>query len=202
MKYNSIKPGKLLLDTKGKPIQAHGFSVFYNEKEKLWYWYGENKEDTKRGGTTWTKGIRYYTSSDLYNWMDRGYLIPPSNDLKDPLNPTYSLPHIGDKSDTSFSSQITCVIRLPETDKYVALADRWKPQWYVKYVARQILSGMERHFNDYKPDIEPKEITSVPGKLQKHSENTCESRYVWLPIEWQGDKPVIYWRDEWSIEEF
>lgn len=36
--YNSIKPGKVWLDTKGEPIQAHGFSVFYNEKEGLWYW--------------------------------------------------------------------------------------------------------------------------------------------------------------------
>ena len=34
--YNSVRPGKVWLDTKGKPIQAHGFSVFYNEREKLW----------------------------------------------------------------------------------------------------------------------------------------------------------------------
>ena len=94
--YNSIRPGEVWLDTSGKPIQAHGFSVFYNEREKLWYWYGENKEFTKRGGTTWTHGIRYYTSADLYNWEDRGLMIPPSGDLHDPLHPTYCMdrPHI------------------------------------------------------------------------------------------------------------
>lgn len=43
MKYNSFRPGKKWLDTNGKPIQAHGFSVFYNEKEGLYYWYGENR---------------------------------------------------------------------------------------------------------------------------------------------------------------
>lgn len=32
MKYNSIHPGKEWLDTNGKPIQAHGFQVFYNKK--------------------------------------------------------------------------------------------------------------------------------------------------------------------------
>ena len=42
MAYHSIRPGRAWLDTSGKPIQAHGFSVFYNEQEKLWYWYGEN----------------------------------------------------------------------------------------------------------------------------------------------------------------
>ncbi len=29
LRYNSIRPGKPWLDTNGKPIQAHGFSVFY-----------------------------------------------------------------------------------------------------------------------------------------------------------------------------
>ena len=51
----------------------------------------------------------------------------------------------------------------------------------------------------YKPDTSPKEITSVPGTLQKHSENTCLSCYVWLPIEWEGEKPVIRWQKEWRI---
>ena len=38
--------------------------------------------------------------------------------------------------------------------------------------------------------------------LQKHSENTCKSRYVWLPIEWQGEKPVIRWKNEWRVEDY
>ena len=354
MRYNSIRPGQKWLDTSGKPIQAHGFSVFWNEQEKLWTWYGENKEFTKKGGTIWTYGIRYYTSRDLCNWDDRSLLIPPSEDLSEPLHPTYCIdrphiifcektgkyvcwikvmaseiaqfmivmqsdrfegpyeyvhkfynplkmycgdfclhvdeqtkkayiwyerphfqmicatlsdtytevtdeysvhydgllppdtreaptfferngkkylftsgtsgyfpnksdvcvfdechgeykslgdPHIGDKSDTSFSSQITSVIRLPGTDTYIACADRWMPQWYIKPMAKSIQSGMQRHFKDYKPDTEPKEIRSVPGELQKHNENTYQSRYVWLPIEWEGDKPVIRWQKEWRPED-
>lgn len=46
MKYDSIQPGKVRLDTDGKPIQAHGFSVFY--RDGLYYWYGENKEKSKK----------------------------------------------------------------------------------------------------------------------------------------------------------
>jgi hypothetical protein len=26
--------------------------------------------------------------------------------------------------------------------------------------------------------------------------------YVWLPIEWEGDKPVIRWKDEWRLEDY
>jgi len=77
MSYNAIHPGKVWLDTSGKPIQAHGFSVFYNEQEKLWYWYGENKEKTVGGkqNTIWHWGVRLYTSPDLYNWTDKGQII-------------------------------------------------------------------------------------------------------------------------------
>ncbi|MDO4285035.1 MAG: hypothetical protein Q4C60_06825 [Eubacteriales bacterium] len=67
---HSIRPGQEWLDTEGKPIQAHGFSVFY--KDGLYYWYGENKEHTKKGGKIWHWGVRCYTSADLYNWEDRG----------------------------------------------------------------------------------------------------------------------------------
>ena len=96
-RYGSIRPGKAWLDTNGKPIQAHGFSVFYNEKEKLYYWYGENKEHTKKGGTIWHWGVRLYVSADLYNWEDKGLIIPPTpDDLQSPLHPTYCMdrPHI------------------------------------------------------------------------------------------------------------
>ncbi len=95
--YHSIKPEKVWLDTNGKPIQAHGFSVFYNEKEKRWYWYGENKEHTNGKGTVWHWGVRLYTSKDLYNWEDKGLIIEPTpNDLQSPLHPTYCMdrPHI------------------------------------------------------------------------------------------------------------
>ena len=350
MKYNSIRPGRIWLDTSGKPIQAHGFSVFYNDPDKRWYWYGENKEKTKKGGTIWHWGVRLYTSPDLCNWTDKGLIIPPQpDDLSSPLHPTYCMdrPHIlycantgkyvawlkimagevsqfmsvltadrfegpytfvrkiykpldmdtgdfclhadpdgkayiwferphfqmicatltddytavtgeysvhydnllppltreaptyferngkrylftsgtsgyypnpskvcmftdphgeyadlgdpciGDKSATTFSSQITCVIQLPGTDQYIACADRWMPQWYVKPMAKRIISGMERHFRDYKPDVSPKAAAPLPGAEIKHGEITSISRYVWLPIAWQGDKPVIRWRNEW-----
>ena len=73
--YDAIRPGQLWLDTNGKPIQAHGFSVFY--KDGIYYWYGENKEFTVKGSNIWTYGIRCYTSRDFYNWEDKGLIIPP-----------------------------------------------------------------------------------------------------------------------------
>ena len=40
--YRSVRPGKLWLDTEGKPIQAHGFQIFAAD-DGTYYWYGENK---------------------------------------------------------------------------------------------------------------------------------------------------------------
>lgn len=352
-RYDSFRPGKIWLDTAGKPIQAHGFSVFYEEKEKLYYWYGENKEHTNGKGTVWHWGVRLYASRDLYNWTDRGLIIPPQeNDLSSPLHPTYCMdrPHIvfcektgkyvawlkimageisqffsvmtaeqlqgpytfvhriykplqmdsgdfclyvdresgkayiwferphfqmvcatltedftevsgeysvhydgllppftreapayfehggrkylftsgtsgyfpnqsrvcvfddchgvytdlgdpciGDKSNTTFNSQITCVLKVPGTEQYIACADRWNPQWWVKPMARQVLSGMKRHFRDYQPDPSPRTANPLPGMEVRHKENTSISRYVWLPVEWEGEKPVIRWRAEWRM---
>ena len=64
MKYNSFRPGQEWLDTSGKPIQAHGFSVFYSEQDATYYWYGENKEKTTGGpfNKVWHWGVRCYAS--------------------------------------------------------------------------------------------------------------------------------------------
>ena len=80
MRYQSIRPGQEWLDTNGKPIQAHGASVFY--EDGVYYWIGENKEHTTAKNKIWTWGIRVYASRDLYNWEDRGLIIHPEPDKK------------------------------------------------------------------------------------------------------------------------
>jgi hypothetical protein len=33
-------------------------------------------------------------------------------------------------------------------------------------------------------------------------ENLSDSRYIWLPVEWENDKPVIKWHSSWDPEKF
>lgn len=84
MRYNSFRPGQIWLDNTGKRIQAHGGSVIYIDG--TYYWYGENKEKTDGKSQVWHWGVRCYSSEDLYNWEDRGIIIPP-----EPENPESSL---------------------------------------------------------------------------------------------------------------
>ncbi|MDO4283900.1 MAG: family 43 glycosylhydrolase [Eubacteriales bacterium] len=93
--YNTIRPGQVWLDTNGNRIQAHGGSVFY--EDGTYYWYGENKEKTDGVSDIWHWGVRCYASKDLYNWEDKGLIIPPEPDDPDsPLHPSSQMdrPHI------------------------------------------------------------------------------------------------------------
>lgn len=82
---DAIYPGQPWLDTKGDRIQAHGGAVYY--EDGVYYWYGENKAHTDGKNGVWTWGIKVYSSTDLCNWEDRGYLIPPV--LDDPNSPMF-----------------------------------------------------------------------------------------------------------------
>jgi len=50
-------------------------------------------------------------------------------------------------------------------------------------------------------------VLPVPGKKDAFiylgdrwtPENAIDGRYIWLPIEFEDDKPVIKWHDEWSL---
>ncbi|WP_100405389.1 family 43 glycosylhydrolase [Bacillus solitudinis] len=95
MKYNSIRPGQDWLDTDGKRIQAHAGSII--TVGDTFYWYGENKEKTKPENNIWHWGVRCYSSKDLYNWEDKGIIIPPNEeDVSSSLHPTQNMdrPHI------------------------------------------------------------------------------------------------------------
>lgn len=95
MKYNSFRPGQVWLDTEGKRIQAHGGSIIV--VDDTYYWYGENKEKTDGVNGIWHWGVRCYASKDLYNWEDKGIIIPPDpDDENSSLNPKSCMdrPHI------------------------------------------------------------------------------------------------------------
>lgn len=95
MAYNSFKPGQVWLDTEGKRIQAHGGSIICING--VYYFYGENKEKTDGKNGIWHWGVRAYASRDLYNWEDKGLIIPPEpEDESSSLHPTACMdrPHI------------------------------------------------------------------------------------------------------------
>ncbi|MBB3108894.1 hypothetical protein FHS18_000946 [Paenibacillus phyllosphaerae] len=69
--YDSFTPGTVWTDTNGAPIQAHGGGILYDEPTRTYYWYGEDKTN----GYLPARGVRVYSSKDLYNWKDEGLAL-------------------------------------------------------------------------------------------------------------------------------
>lgn len=106
-KTNSIKSGEVWLDGDGVPIQAHGGGILYNEKNKTYYWYGEDKsEDNVGSGYVPVTGVHAYSSKDLYNWINEGIVLPVFNNpqLGENVLPGTNLPLYLDENSQTYQT--------------------------------------------------------------------------------------------------
>jgi len=89
----------------------------------------------------------------------------------------------------TFCSQISSVFRHPDKgDIFIALADRWLPELSEEIFAR--LNAGERA----EDLLDMSTLACEP--------NTSVADYVWLPLRFDGDMPIIEWYDEWRVEDF
>jgi len=107
----SFRPGEVWLDTDGKPIQAHGGGLLYDDG--TYYWFGENKDsDTAPGFLHRVDviGVSCYSSTDLLNWKNEGVVL-----TAEPDNPASDL-------HPSKVFERPKVLRNPKTGMYVLFA--------------------------------------------------------------------------------
>lgn len=135
-----------------------------------------------------------------------GYIPNPSLwAVGDDWNGPYTVmgdPHIADESESSFNSQISCIFKHPcKKDLYIAMADRWVPHFPVtKGVSAKIWNII---VSIYKQQPVPAEDMAWFRDLpMMDGVNTSVADYVWLPIRFEGDRPCIEWRDQWSVEDY
>lgn len=135
---DAICPGQPWLDTKGERIQAHGGTVIY--EDGVYYWYGENKAHTDGKNGVWTWGIKVYSSIDLYNWEDRGYLLPPV--LDDPDSALFPAKRVDRPH----------ILKCPATGKYVCWIKLSGPEAaFTIWQADRLLGPYEMVENLYNP---------------------------------------------------
>ena len=113
-------------------------------------------------------------------------------------------PHVGDESQSSFHSQIRSVFKHPTKDLYIALADRWLPD-YMDVPYKLIYDFYYAHWQLRTPEA----IEKAEGVLKARSvdpntetQDVSKAECVFLPIVFDGEKPTISWRERWTIEEF
>ena len=71
----TFRPGQIWNDTSGKAINVHAGYIVY--EDGYYYWIG----DSRRGNEC--NGVGCYRSKDLYNWTNRGLIIPLSGKISE-----------------------------------------------------------------------------------------------------------------------
>ena len=90
-------------------------------------------------------------------------------------------------------------------DLYIALADRWLPD-YMHVPYEKIRDWYYARYHG--ATQEQSQVTA--RELEDHyniilgcmKQDVSIAEYVFLPIVFDKEIPSIYWRDEWSLEEF
>lgn len=112
-------------------------------------------------------------------------------------------PCVGDKTMTTFNSQISSVFNIPNSDVYIALADRWitdldKQEGHDFYSGTGYKKTEERFKTIFDPN---KEFVFTAEDAARMKINTSKSRYVWLPVQFKNNVPQIKWYKAWKWED-
>lgn len=146
-------------------------------------------------------GLHYLLTSGTTGYFPNFTEVASGPDYHGPFT-VLGNAHPGDDTRTSYRSQISSVFQHPgKKDLYIALADRWLPQLpedlpnaYDSTAAR--LRGEPAPETDLPPE-RLQEIMALSA-----GEDTAHADYVWLPIRFDGEYPVIDWLAEWSPDDF
>ena len=80
-----FRPGQVMYDTAGKPINDHWGSML--RYHGVYYWFGGRMADKTVNRHAALLGVACYSSRDLYHWKDEGNVMPgevPGTDLVPP----------------------------------------------------------------------------------------------------------------------
>lgn len=113
-------------------------------------------------------------------------------------------PHPEDESNSSYNSQISQIFKVPgKKDLYISIADRWVPGYPVDAArADMIERAIAAHYEPEQYRVGPEEKKALMDSPMLASANTSLADYVWLPLEFDGEKVFIKWKDEWKLEDY
>ncbi|MGM9600567.1 MAG: family 43 glycosylhydrolase [Faecousia sp.] len=159
---------------------------------------------TREGITHFIRaGKHYLLTSGMTSYVPNESEIAVSDT---PLGPYKLLinPHRNDPSGASFNSQVSCIVEHPQyPGLFITLADRWLGnRLLTKKQSAQIRDGitaaMSRQIWGHLWNI----LNLPRYPLNADNVDTSLSTYVWLPLTFEEDTPVIHCVESWDIKEF
>ena len=113
-------------------------------------------------------------------------------------------PHPRDETNSSYNSQISQVFKVPgKKDLYISIADRWVPGYPVDAKrADMIERSIASHFEPDRYRVSPEEKKALAESPMLASADTSIADYVWLPLEFDGERVSITWKESWRLEDY
>ena len=150
----------------------------------------------KRENKLWmlTSGMTGYVPNQSDSAVSHGY-EQPFVSVGDP--------YVDDESLSSFNSQIGQVFKVPgKKDLYLTVADRWVPGYPVdRELALRLRRAVAARY-DENVTASAEDHACLAASPNLATANTSLADYVILPITFESGVPKIYWRDQWTLEEF
>lgn len=145
-------------------------------------------------------GLHYMITSGRTGYLPNPSQVAAAKDWHGPFE-NLGNPHRNDYDESSFNSQISCVFKVPGKDLYIAMADRWVPDYPVTRGMSKKIWGIitDIYLGRPVPEADKKWFDSLP---MMDGVNTSIANYVWLPVRFEGDMPVIEWHDSWRVEDY
>ena len=86
------------------------------------------------------------------------------------------------------------------------LGDRWLgpmsgERFESGQTSKAVQSILRKMFTTPRPPLTEEEA-AIAKEAVPPTANTSVARYVWLPLRFEGDRPFVDWRPEWSLDEF
>lgn len=160
-------------------------------------------EDGYREGTThfFRNGHHYLLTSGRTGYIPNPSQVAISDSWHGPYV-TQGDPCVNDVDEASFNSQVSCVFRHPKKkDLYIAMADRWVPEYKVeKGVSQKLWDLLVAMFLG--EEVAPEDMAWYQSLPLLETANTSIADYVWLPLRFEGDTVKIDWLDSWSPDDY
>ncbi|MET0377311.1 MAG: family 43 glycosylhydrolase [Rhizorhabdus sp.] len=154
------------------------------------------------------RGKVYLTCSQMTGYFPNPSSYAIADHVMGPYGPLQDL-YPSDRSLSSFNSQISSIFKHPtKRDLYIALADRWlpqfsgQPQFESGEMSRLVRSGITKATSTPRQPLTPEERAALLPAMAIDNVNTSVSRYVWLPIKFRGTQASIEWRSQWRVEDY
>ncbi len=146
------------------------------------------------------KGKKYMLTSGMTGYVPNKSDSAIADDWED-VFVSLGDPHVDDSTGASFNSQISKIFKVEgKEDCFIAMADRWLPGYPVDArIADLFTRVIASAYDPTKYQATDAERQEMYAANVLETAHTAVADYVWLPIEWEGDKPVIRWQEKWKI---